>query len=1265
MFDNIKINRFYNKLKNGKFVNNDYFDIIPNDLKMKIISDNRFAQYIDISLIIKKNPNNKEQSYFIDEKFLSNLNDNDLKTIIFKIITNKNSLKLDLSNLFIFLKERLLVTQDIDLKEKISELLYVTVKESFLSKTDYINKFISLFNTQERIQLLEINEITKFLTFHSKNTDEYYGYDNFFKNIIDESYSQDLKFELTQKIFEFMPKSLQIKTLYIKLIEEQLNTENIVNILNTDEFIELYKYDNNALTFNYDSLLNILNRIEDTNLQKQIINNYFTGFDNNYIENIIDSRNKINNPKNNISGSTILSLYELGFINNNIDDVMIKYCKDKTLFDFISRYDNKEKVLLKISSDIDCNLMLSFASKYNINIFNQSFAQKFCYNDSYFKILPDENCDLIQYYNGNNGNVYYNKLEKCENKDLILRNSNFKFEIKELMEFSKKHNVDIYFSKMIDLFSSSDIYFESLPEEKNHLIKNYTGKNIDLFIDKISKCNNKLEILFFNNLNVESDNIYKVVIDKGILNDKEKQLVSELLDLKDDKLRTVYKNYVLKNYDSIPTEKINIISDLLFRISITNSEEILNFRSEIANQLLETDNPIDNFKNIEELFIKNNLPIIGKLYSVFDILHPEFKDFDFDNDKISPALKNKSTRGRKVTVFSDLLKSSLGSNNRSIREYLYNLETGEKIYKSIINNEVTLDKLDYNDSQTLKSFINNLITLYNTSNKGNNIHLTNNLKQDIILISDLFKESNNLSNKIVRMFGYFSGFNNIEEIKRYIEIKTLKTTTKNYKTANEPFKLEVGDYIKGIGSIDYLSNILQNGSLAREFLGSYSSSDLTPLDTDISKILDIKDNLYETINATTSKTYGPIWFVLKNDDRFFLSRTSDSVENIENNGNKLEVFYTGIIGKDHYGIRTGFASSEIDYIISKDNDPRIGLEIALNGFYIPVVDINGNLIFTPNDYENLREKMSGLKHYGLGDYKFSNNLHSPGIDEILGSIINDVSEEKNIINKHIEKVISKLDLKLKTNSDGDLTPGSVEFIDTGSTGRKTNLPGKSDFDFMMRLDNSLLYDKEKLEDFKNNIIKSFVSIESKVITSTGDFRLQGVQIEGLSESIDLDISFTQKTSKVSYSTDSSIKDRLDTIKKQDPTKYELVIGNILLAKKFLKESGVYKPKHSRLNPEGGLGGVGIENWILQNGGSFIDACNDFINGSKNKSFDEFSKTYQIWDFGENYLSGNNNRYSHDNFVNNISEEGYNKLKEVLTSYVNDNVVNTNYNKKTN
>jgi hypothetical protein len=53
---------------------------------------------------------------------------------------------------------------------------------------------------------------------------------------------------------------------------------------------------------------------------------------------------------------------------------------------------------------------------------------------------------------------------------------------------------------------------------------------------------------------------------------------------------------------------------------------------------------------------------------------------------------------------------------------------------------------------------------------------------------------------------------------------------------------------------------------------------------------------------------------------------------------KIEVFYTGAIGNSHYGIRTGFASTEIDCFIVKRWDDRIGLEIAMNGFYIPVID---------------------------------------------------------------------------------------------------------------------------------------------------------------------------------------------------------------------------------------------------------------------------------------------------------------------------------------
>ena len=54
--------------------------------------------------------------------------------------------------------------------------------------------------------------------------------------------------------------------------------------------------------------------------------------------------------------------------------------------------------------------------------------------------------------------------------------------------------------------------------------------------------------------------------------------------------------------------------------------------------------------------------------------------------------------------------------------------------------------------------------------------------------------------------------------------------------------------------------------------------------------------------------------------------------------------------------------------------PEVYLEIAMNGFYIPVVDTNGKVLFSPNDYDLLRSKMSGLSYYEASEYKFSDNF---------------------------------------------------------------------------------------------------------------------------------------------------------------------------------------------------------------------------------------------------------------------------------------------------
>ena len=131
----------------------------------------------------------------------------------------------------------------------------------------------------------------------------------------------------------------------------------------------------------------------------------------------------------------------------------------------------------------------------------------------------------------------------------------------------------------------------------------------------------------------------------------------------------------------------------------------------------------------------------------------------------------------------------------------------------------------------------------------------------------------------------------------------------------------------------------------------------------------------------------------------------------------------------------------------------------------------------------------------------------------------------------------------------------------------------------------------------------------------------------------------------------ALQDRLETIREQDPEKYNLVVANILLAKQVLKDAGVYKPNRGE-NPQGGLGGVGVENWILQNGGSFIEAARSFVEAAQGKSFDEFKESYQVWDFGDNHLAERRNQYAHDNFItSNMSEEGFHKMCEVLSGYL--------------
>ena len=811
-------------------------------------------------------------------------------------------------------------------------------------------------------------------------------------------------------------------------------------------------------------------------------------------------------------------------------------------------------------------------------------------------------------------------------------------------------------------------YDESIPSHfKNNNPTFFLGADVpqeikDKFYNReftLKDFNDNPELLnIFENTNIAcafSENMSWII---PLFNDSENfktgnynrmKVITAYSKIQDVELQKAFKEYVMEFGTNIDVEKIEYVSDVLSRLSLSNSSEIFTFRKELATQILKSNNPLESLSKIEDVFIRNNIPTVGKIYSCFEILHPDFQGFNFESSMVSPVLKRSSTTSKKVIVFSDLIKSSFGSNNRSVNAYLKNIEFGSKLYESIKTGQIQFDTLGEAEMKELTTFYNHLATLYNNTMKAkkeNDIFTsTGYVLTDILELSKKLSPDGtldyNLADRVIRMFCGFTGIDTLEQAKEYIERKVKTADSRNRDASNSDMVLEQGDFIKGIGDITYLRNILQNGSVSKEYLGSSAGSDATPLDTDISMIMSSDGAISEKMNATAASSYGPIWFVLKNDDRFMTTRTSSETLEAKRDMSKMEVFYTGVLGQGHYGIRTGFASSEINYIVMDNYDPRVGLEIAMNGFYIPIANKEGKIVFTPKDYDELRAKMSGLSYFEEDNYIFSENLITEETEYFAQQIEQsnfEVQAKREKINSVIKKSLEELGLCLKTNIDGDLTEGFVELIDTGSTGRGTNKPGDGDFDFMMRLDKTILSNPARLNELKQTILRNLGRENSSELTGTGDFRLKSVPID-TDMSVDIDITFTEKTDKVSYSTDMALQDRLATIQRNDPEKYKYVVANILLAKQVLKKAEAYKPNRGEI-PQGGLGGVGIENWILQNGGSFIDAAKSFVEAADGKRFSEFQSIYQIWDFGDNHLAERRGLYSHDNFVtNNMSEAG--------------------------
>ena len=777
----------------------------------------------------------------------------------------------------------------------------------------------------------------------------------------------------------------------------------------------------------------------------------------------------------------------------------------------------------------------------------------------------------------------------------------------------------------------------------------------------------------------------------------------------------IFGEYVSSHYDELTAEQIRWTADIITRLANSNASELTERSDAFTRELLKLDSDKipEALTRIEDIYIHNHLPYVGKSYLVFRTMHPSANlenDFDFGPilsggrpNTISPVLQqatgdlksgklDQMLNSRDTIIISDLLRASLGSNNRSIREYLTTLKNGQTLLDQLSSGELEwstfnqptnlMDKDTKASYDTLSTFAWHLATIYNSTLLGKEhpyqlIHQQpdqstkdqsippNALQADFTNLTSLIKPNSRytLADRAVRYFAHFVGIEDLAGAERYMDNVVKEADARNRRTAeylattSDP-KLQPGDLVKGMGGTDgygirYLSYAFQNGSISKEYLGDSSRSDTTPLDADASIVLYGERTINQTMDSMLADDYGcGLWAVLRSDeatgeDRFIVTRrdkheadqsvydlsvpdanfdrTNLSKEEIDRRLReiaeakrhrreglpKLEAFATGVDGDGHCGIRTGFGMDKVSYYIS-DRTIRTGknlsgfnqgngeeytpvsevtkLEIALGGFYIPIIDRDSEeLIFTPADYDKMREQMSGLSYYHTGDYQFapdselelpSTNVKEtviPGTSTIISELPTSMAEtdrKHEVINQAIKEAITNipdLNLSYKDYLDGDLTENIVEVVDTGSTGRQTNAPGSGDFDYIARLDRSILNDPTKKQQITDALLTAFGRENDGSAIVNGNLRLKQVSIDGLAEPVDIDITFTQKTNKVQYSTDMALADRLTNIKQQSEAKYQQVLANIIHAKQFLKAAGAYKPRRS---PEAeGVGGL--------------------------------------------------------------------------------------------
>ena len=787
-------------------------------------------------------------------------------------------------------------------------------------------------------------------------------------------------------------------------------------------------------------------------------------------------------------------------------------------------------------------------------------------------------------------------------------------------------------------------------------------------------------------------------------------------DLTEDKIAELYSLY--KRSELTNSEEAYKLRDQIIDGALEQDDPLEVFAK--IEKIFEKNN-LPLFAKIYKCF-ETLYPNFNKSTFNFDKnsrISPDLLNANSLEKRMAYLRRNSSDRDiRMQMVFNDLLRISICSADRSLIDYMNNIKVGNDLYLDIVSGKRTFESLTFEEKNILDVFSSHLEVLQENKTQSKNMTLDNlSLPDKIRVLSKEFSptDRHSLPDRIIRSFAYYAGFDSFESLNNYIidSYKKAERLGESNVIKRQTFSFEDGDLLRCIGNIDALEASLDIGNVCKEFLGPLkgtSDSDMTPLDIDFSLINTangMKKTIYSCISGTpTGFGFGNIYLVTdKNNPNIRITRDNNGNIDTSYDPMKLEVFSTedlSGVNAVRWGARTGYSLvTDVDYIIYKKNFEinslkpynedgtvnyvnqtsdvyddliRLKMLLAKKGIYKPVYDFTGKLVFTKKEYDTIRSKLDGISYYKTiteeeKAYPIVDTslLYFPGIEELVTEMQQDRSkqqEKRKIITDKIKEIlVSSLGAtQINDTILNDLSQGNIDLLETGSTSRGTNVPGDADYDFMTRVGRNDLNNTDA-------VIRDLNSLFSPQTNISHDNRFRGkdIKLDGIEEPIDIDISFTQKRDKVDYSTDTCLSDLLRTIEKEYPEQFPLVKANIVYAKKILKAGKAYKSRRSS-EAEGGLGGIGVEYWILQNGGSFINAVNSFLAQAVKDGniipYEEFKDKYQVWDFGKNHEPkeikiGSSERlgssekivFPYDEFVScNMSKEGYLKMTKTLLEF---------------